>query len=45
MTTFSQELPIISDNSEISNSLDVTTFKKLSTRSDIVGKLSFLEKQ
>ena len=44
VTTFSQELPIISDNSEISNSLDVTTFKKLSTRSDIVGKLSFFGK-
>ena len=44
MTTFSQELPIISDNSELSNSFDITTFKKLSTRSDIVGKLSFFGK-
>ena len=44
VTTFSQELPIISDNSEISNSFDITTFKKLSTRSDIVGKLSFFGK-
>ena len=44
VTTFSQELPIISDNSELSNSFDITTFKKLSTRSDIVGKLSFFGK-
>ena len=44
VTTFSQELPIISDNSELSNSFDMTTFKKLSTRSDIVGKLSFFGK-
>ena len=44
VTTFSQELPIISDNSEISNSFDITTFKKLSTRSDMVGKLSFFGK-
>tara|TARA_B100001057_G_scaffold231379_1_gene231643 strand:- start:1488 stop:3731 length:2244 start_codon:yes stop_codon:yes gene_type:complete len=44
VTTFSQELPIFSDNSEISNSFDMTTFKKLSTRSDIVGKLSFFGK-
>ena len=44
VSTFSQELPIISDNSEVSNSLDITTFKKLSTRSDIVGKLSFYGK-
>ena len=43
-TTFSQELPIISDNSEISNSFDFTKFKKLSTRSDIVGKVSFFGK-
>ena len=44
VTTFSQELPIISDNSEISNSFDITKFKKLSTRSDIVGKVSFFGK-
>ena len=44
VTTFSQELPIISDNSELSNSFDITTFKKLSSRSDIVGKLSFFGK-
>ena len=34
----------MSDNSELSNSFDITTFKKLSTRSDIVGKLSFFGK-
>ncbi len=44
VTTFSQELPIISDNSEISNSFDITKFKKLSTRSNIVGKVSFFGK-
>ena len=44
VTTFSQELPVISDSSEISNSFDITKFKKLSTRSDIVGKISFFGK-
>ena len=29
-TTFSQELPIVSDNSEISNAFDITKYKKLS---------------
>tara|TARA_B100001057_G_scaffold468748_1_gene528262 strand:+ start:397 stop:2640 length:2244 start_codon:yes stop_codon:yes gene_type:complete len=43
-TTFSQELPIVSDNSEISNAFDITKYKKLSTRSDIVGKVSFFGK-
>tara|TARA_B100001057_G_scaffold379671_1_gene385245 strand:- start:1600 stop:3843 length:2244 start_codon:yes stop_codon:yes gene_type:complete len=44
VTTFAQELPILSDNSEISNSFDVTKYKKLSTRNDIVGKVSFFGK-
>ncbi len=44
VTTFSQELPIVSDNSELSNSFDITKFKKLSTRSDMVGKVSFFGK-
>ncbi len=44
VTNFSQELPIISDNSELSNSFDITKFQKLSTRSDMVGKISFFGK-
>ncbi len=44
VTTFSQELPIVSDNSELSNSFDITKYQKLSTRSDIVGKISFFGK-
>ena len=43
-TFFTQELPIISDNSEISNAFEIATFKKLSTRSDTVGKISFYVK-
>ena len=31
VTTFSQELPIISDNAEFSNAFEVTKYKKLST--------------
>ena len=44
VTTFSQELPIVSDNSEIANSFDITKYKKFSTRSDVVGKVSFFGK-
>ncbi len=44
VTTFAQELPIVSDNSEISNSFDLTKFKKLSARSDMVAKVSFFGK-
>ena len=44
VTTFAQELPIVSDNSEISNSFDLTKYKKLSARSDIVAKVSFFGK-
>ncbi len=44
VTTFAQELPILSDNSEIANSFDIIKYKKLSTRSDMVGKLSFYGK-
>ena len=44
VTTFSQELPIVSDNSEIANSFDITKYKKFSTRSDAVGKVSFFGK-
>ncbi len=43
-TFFSQEVPIISDNSEFSNAFEVTTYKKLSTKSDTVGKISFFAK-
>ncbi len=44
VTTFSQELPIFSDNSEISNAFDITKYTKLSTRSNMVGKISFFGK-
>ncbi len=44
VTTFTQELPVISDNSEISNAFEVTKYKKLSTTSKMVGKVSFFGK-
>ena len=44
VTTFSQELPIISDNAEFSNAFEVTKYKKLSTTSSMVGKISFFGK-
>ena len=44
VTTFAQELPIVSDNSEIANSFDITKYKKLSTRNNMVGKVSFYGK-
>ena len=44
VTNFAQELPIISDNAELSNAFEVTKFKKLSTRSNMVGKVSFYGK-
>ena len=43
-TFFSQEVPIISDNSEFANAFEISKFKKLSTRSDAVGKISFYAK-
>ena len=43
-TSFAQELPIISDNNEISNAFEISKFKKLSTRSDMLGKISFYAK-
>ena len=44
VTTFSQELPLVSDNSEISNAFEITNYKKLSSTSDMVGKVSFFGK-
>ena len=44
VTTFSQELPLLSDNAELSNAFEVTNYKKLSSRSDMVGKVSFFGK-
>ncbi len=44
VTTFSQELPLVSDNSELSNAFIVTNYKKLSSTSDMVGKVSFFGK-
>ena len=43
-TFFSQEVPLISDNSEFANSFEISKYKKLSTRSDMVGKISFFAK-
>ena len=40
VTTFSQELPLVSDNSELSNTFIITNYKKLSSTSDMVGKVS-----
>ena len=39
-TSFYQELPIISDNNEIDNTLVFTQYKQLSRSSDMVGKAS-----
>ena len=44
VTTFSQELPLISDNSELSNAFTITNYKKLSSTSDMIGKVSFFGK-
>ena len=44
VTTFSQELPLVSDNSELSNAFIITNYKKLSSTSDMVGKVSFFGK-
>ena len=44
VTTFSQELPLISDNSELSNAFVITNYKKLSSTSDMIGKVSFFGK-
>ncbi len=44
VTTFSQELPLVSDNAEFSNAFEITNFKKLSSTSDMVGKISFYGK-
>ena len=43
-TTFSQEVPLVSDNAEFANALQVTTYKKLSSTSDMVGKISLFGK-
>ena len=44
VTTFSQELPLLSDNAELSNAFEITNYKKLSSTSDMVGKVSFFGK-
>ena len=43
-TFFSQEVPLISDNSEFSNAFEISKYKKLSTKSETVGKISFFAK-
>ena len=44
VTTFSQELPLVSDNAELSNAFEIINYKKLSSTSDMVGKVSFFGK-
>ena len=44
VTTFSQELPLVSDNAEFSNAFVITNYKKLSSTSDMVGKVSLYGK-
>ena len=44
VTNFTQELPIISDSAELSNAFEVTKFQKLSSRSKMIGKVSFYGK-
>ena len=40
MTSFFQELPMVSDSKELSNTFIFTQYKKLSKKSDMVGKAS-----
>ncbi len=44
ITTFAQELPLISDNNEISNTLVYTKYKTLNQSSDMIGKASLFLK-
>jgi len=44
VTIFSQELPVVSDNAEFANAFEITNYKKLSSTSDMVGKISFFGK-
>ena len=44
VTTFSQELPLLSDNAELSNAFEITNYKKISSTSDMVGKASLFAK-
>ena len=44
VTIFSQELPLVSDNAEFANAFEITNYKKLSSTSDMVGKISFFGK-
>ncbi len=43
-TSFSQELPMVSDNNEISNTFIYTTYKTLNQSSDMIGKASLFLK-
>ena len=40
ITRFSQELPVISDNNEISNTIIFTQYKELNVQNQVVGKAS-----
>ena len=39
-TSFAQELPVVSDNKEITNTLTVTKYKTLNRSSDMIGRAS-----
>ena len=43
-TFFSQEIPLISDTAEFANAFEISKYKKLSTKLDTVGKISFYAK-
>jgi len=43
-TLFNQQLPLISNNYELSNSLTITKFQPLNSNSDMIGKASILLK-
>ena len=40
MTTFFQELPVVSDNNEISNTLTYSQYKMLNSANNMIGKAS-----
>ena len=40
-TTFRQEIPIVSNNKELSNTLIFTQYKNLNKKNDIIGRASF----
>jgi outer membrane protein insertion porin family len=41
ISIFSQELPIVSENNEISNAFNFTTYKELNSSNEMIGRASF----